>query len=118
MKKAMSFALAFSAVAAALQAMAVAATADGRYYALTVGVDLYSNPNNNLNCCNPDVNNVLSACTNSVNGLWRPGDCYRICDSNATLSAVRAQFQSLAATAQSGDTVLYYQSSHGGYDVL
>ena len=96
----------------------VAATAEGRYYALTVGVDLYSNPKNNLSCCNPDVNNVLSACTNSVNGLWRPGDCYKICDSNATLSAVRAQFQSLAATAQSGDTVLYYQSSHGGYDVL
>ncbi|MBR4615581.1 MAG: caspase family protein, partial [Kiritimatiellae bacterium] len=100
------------------EATPVAATAEGRYYALTVGVDLYSNPNNNLNCCNPDVKNVLSACTNSVNGLWRPGDCYRICDSNATLSAVRAQFQSLAATAQSGDTVLYYQSSHGGNNVL
>ncbi len=95
-----------------------AATADGTYYALAVGVDLYKNPDNNLSCCNIDVNDVLGACTNSVNGLWRPANCYRVCDSNATLSAVRAQFQSLAAMAKSGDTVLYYQSSHGGEDVL
>ena len=93
-------------------------TAGGTYYALAVGVDLYSNPGNNLSCCNPDVNNVLSACTNSAKGLWLPANCYRICDSNATLSAVRQQFQSLAAKAQSGDTVLYYQSSHGGSNVL
>ena len=93
-------------------------TADGTYYALCVGVDLYKNPANNLSCCNPDVNNVLSACTNSTKGLWYPDNCYRICDSNATLSAVRAQFQSLAGIAQNGDTVLYYQSSHGGNDVL
>ncbi len=90
----------------------------GVYRALCVGVDLYSYPGNNLHCCNPDVNNVLNTCTNSEYGLWQPSNCYRICDSNATLTAVRAQFQNLAAIAQSGDTVLYYQSSHGGNNYL
>ena len=93
-------------------------TAGGTYYALAVGVDLYNNPANNLSCCKPDVNNVLSACTNSAHGLWQQANCYRICDSNATLTAVRTQFQNLAGMAQSGDTVLYYQSSHGGNDVI
>ena len=93
-------------------------TAGGAYLALCVGVDLYSNPASNLECCNPDVDNVLNTCTNSEYGLWQPSDCYKICDSNATLTAVRAQFQNLAAIAQSGDTVLYYQSSHGGNNVL
>ena len=91
-------------------------TAGGTYYALCVGVDLYSdNPGcSTLSCCKPDVNNVLSACTNSTKGLWHPDNCYKICDYDATLSAVRKKFQNLAGKAQSGDTVLYYQSSHGG----
>lgn len=94
-------------------------TAGGVYYALSVGVNNYENDRQNkLNGCVADAEDVLSACTNSVKGMWSPGNCQCLCDSEARKSAVRAQFNAIAAQAQSGDTVLYYQSSHGGDDCI
>lgn len=94
------------------------ATAGGTYYALAVGVNKYSDGNGTLNGCVPDAKHVLAACTNKVYGLWSPDNCYNKYDSDATLANVRAQFQDLAAQARSGDTVLYYHSSHGGEDCI
>ena len=94
-------------------------TAGGVYYALSVGVNNYKNDRQNkLNGCVADAEDVLSACTNGVKGLWNPMNCRCLCDSEATRSAVRAQFQALAGEARKGDTVLYYHSSHGGDDCL
>ena len=93
-------------------------TAGGTYYALCVGLNEYSYVGPNLNGCVTDAKNVLSACTNAAKGLWSPANCHILTDSGATLSAVRAQFQALASEATSGDTVLYYHSSHGGVDEL
>lgn len=101
------------------QGGAIAAAAGGVYYALSVGVNNYQNGRQGkLTGCVPDAKNVLSACTNSVKGLWRPQNCRSLCDSEATISGVRAQLQAFAGVAGSGDTVLYYQSSHGGDDCL
>ena len=93
-------------------------TAGGTYYALCVGLNEYSYVGPNLNGCVTDAKNVLSACTNAAKGLWSPANCHILTDSGATLSAVREQFQALASQAASGDTVLYYHSSHGGVDEL
>ena len=94
-------------------------TAGGTYYALAVGVNKYSrwpDGNNDLGGCVADAEDVLSACTNQIKGPWSPQNCYSFYDYDATLSDVREQFHYLANVAQSGDTVLYYQSSHGGND--
>ena len=94
-------------------------TAGGVYYALSVGVNNYENGRQNkLNGCVADAEDVLSACTNGVKGLWKSMNCRCLCDSAATRSAVRARFQALAGEARKGDTVLYYHSSHGGDDCL
>ena len=93
-------------------------TAGGTYYALCVGLNKYSYVGPDLDGCVTDAKNVLSACTNAAKGLWSPANCHILTDSDATLSAVRAQFQALASQAASGDTVLYYHSSHGGVDEL
>ena len=97
----------------------VVTTASGTYYALSIGVNNYQNGRQQkLSGCVPDANNVLSACTNAVNGMWSPKNCYSLFDSAATRTAVRARFQSIANVAKSGDMVLYYHSSHGGDDCL
>lgn len=97
----------------------VTTTAGGTYYALSEGVNNYkNNRQGQLSGCVPDAKNVLSACTNAVRGLWLPENCYGLYDSEVTKSAVRGKLQSLAGQAQSGDTVLYYHSSHGGEDCI
>ena len=97
----------------------VVTVACGKYYALSVGVNNYENGRQSkLNGCVSDAKDVLSACTNAVKGMWRPADCYILCDSEATRSDVRARFQSIASEAKSGDMVLYYHSSHGGNDCI
>ena len=93
--------------------------AGGTYYALCVGVNNYENDRQNkLNGCVPDAEDVLSACTNDVKGMWSPKNCYCLCDSEATRTDVRSRFQSIASAAKSGDMVLYYHSSHGGDDCI
>ena len=97
----------------------VVTTAGGTYYALSIGVNNYKNDRQQkLGGCVADAEDVLSACTNSTKGLWSPDNCQCRCDADAAKSDVRAQFKAIAAQAQSGDTVLYYQSSHGGDDCI
>ena len=94
-------------------------TAGGTYYALSVGVNNYENDRQaKLGGCVADAEDVLSACTNAVKGLWTAGNCQGLCDADANKSAVRKQFNAIAAQAQGGDTVLYYHSSHGGDDCI
>ena len=95
-----------------------ATVAGGTYYALSIGVGQFSSGNSALKGTVPDAKNVLSACTNAVNGMWRPANCSLLTNEFANLSSVRAQFQSIANQARSGDTVLYYHSSHGGDDCI
>ena len=97
----------------------VVTTAGGTYYALSIGVNNYKNDRQQkLGGCVADAEDVLSACTNSTKGLWSPANSQCRCDAGAAKSDVRAQFKAIAAQAQSGDTVLYYQSSHGGDDCI
>ena len=96
-----------------------ATNADGTYYVLSEGVNKYKDDRQiALSGCVPDAKNVLSACTNATYGLWLPQNCVGFYDSDVTWAAVRAQLNSFAEVAKSGDTVLYYHSSHGGDDCI
>ncbi len=96
-----------------------ATNADGTYYVLSEGVNKYKGDRQGaLSGCVPDAKNVLSACTNGTYGLWKPQNCAGFYDSGVTWAAVRAQLNSFADVAKSGDTVLYYHSSHGGDDCI
>ena len=94
---------------------AFGATAGGTYYGLVVGVNQYSSITS-LGGCVADAEDVLGAMTNKAKGVWSAENCYGLYDYDATLAAIRERFHALAETAQGGDTVLYYQSSHGGGD--
>ena len=95
------------------------ATADGKYYALCVGVGQFQNGRlGALNGTVPDAKNVLSACTDATHGLWLRNNCFLMTNSSAKVSSIRDTFHGLATRAKSGDTVLYYHSSHGGDDVI
>ena len=97
----------------------IVTSARGTYYALSVGVNNYqNNRQGKLNGCVPDAKNVLSACTNSAHGLWLENNCQYKGDSSANKSDVRAALNAFADKAKSGDTVLYYHSSHGGDDCI
>lgn len=88
----------------------------GKCYGLFVGINKYSSsyPQNQLGGCVNDAYNMRDAWTDSETGQCLSGNAYLLTDSSATLSAIRSRFQSLASSATSGDTVLYYHSSHGG----
>ena len=93
----------------------------GKCYGLFVGVNKYNSSMSSagafaLNGCVNDAYNMRDAWTDSKIGRGQPGNSYILTDASATFSAIRAKFQSLASSAVSGDIVLYYHSSHGGYD--
>ena len=101
-----------------VEGAARAASRGGRCYGLFVGINKYSNayPQTPLYGCVNDVYNMKDAWTDSATGQCLPENAYMLTDSSATWSAIRTRFQSLASTAVSGDTVLYYHSSHGGLE--
>ena len=84
-------------------------------YGLNIGINKYD-PNYGAG--------DLSACINDVNGIrtnlladaarWNVGTLSLVTDASAKKATVRAWLQQMAATAVSGDVVLYNQSSHGG----
>ena len=85
------------------------------YYGLFVGVNYYSNGVNSLFGCDRDAVNMLDAYTAS--GFCAATNATAFIDYAATKAVVREKFAELAGKARAGDTVLYYQSSHGGdYD--
>ena len=82
----------------------------GRYYGLFVGVNVYKS-GSGLNGCVTDATNMRDRFTDW--GYCARADTTLLTDRSATLAAVRAAMADLAAKAVAGDTVLFYQSSHG-----
>ena len=84
-------------------------------YGLTIGINIYdpSYVANNLNACVNDAVGIRNGLLSDA-GRWQSGNISLVTDGNATKANIRALLQQLAATAVSGDVVLYNQSSHGG----
>ena len=82
----------------------------GRYYGLFVGVNVYKSISPLGGCVN-DATNMRDRFTDW--GYCARTDTTLLTDRAATLAAVRAAMADLAAKAAPGDTVLFYQSSHG-----
>ena len=85
----------------------------GRYYGLFVGVNVYKSQSG-LTGCVADATNMRNRFTDW--GYCAHADTTLLTDRTATLAAVRAAMADLAAKAAAGDTVLFYQSSHGTQD--
>ena len=88
-----------------------AAQMAGTCYGVFVGVGRYTYTSS-LTGPTSDATNMQTRCI--TNGYWHDTNTVALLDTAATKNAVRAHLFSLAAKAVSGDTVLYYQSSHGG----
>jgi hypothetical protein len=72
----------------------------------------YIGSGNWLSGCVPDANHIY---TNTIQrGGWTTGTVTRLLNSAGTKAAVRRGITNYAAAAVSGDTFLYYHSSHGG----
>lgn len=91
----------------------------GRRYGLFVGVNQYDKsfvPKSRwLGGCVTDATNMLERCVGGR--LWHAENVTLLKDSGATKGDIRAWFDEAAAKAVAGDTVLYYQSSHGGNEI-
>ena len=88
-----------------------AAQMAGTCYGVFVGVGRYTYTSS-LTGPTIDATNMQTRCV--AKGYWRDENTVAFLDAAATKSVVRAKLATLAAKAVSGDTVLYYQSSHGG----
>lgn len=88
-----------------------AAQMAGTCHGVFVGVDEYAHASS-LAGCVPDATNMQTRCV--AKGYWHKTNTIAFLDASATKAAVRAHLAALAAKAVAGDTVLYYQSSHGG----
>ena len=87
-------------------------SSDGAY-ALFVGINQYTLSGcSTLPCCIKDVEAMHGDCV--LYGGWSEANCRELTDGLATKSNVRYMLASLAEVAEEGDTVLFYQSSHGG----
>ena len=85
------------------------------YYGLFVGVNEYSDPDDYLYGCDWDAVRMMDAYTRG--GFCDAAHAELVTNLSATKETVREKFATLAETAKSGDTVLYFQSSHGGCEV-
>lgn len=83
----------------------------GSRFSLFVGVNEYEYTSWLSGCVN-DANNLRYRCLRQ--GFWQKDESVLLTDGRATKEAVRANLSALARKARPGDTVLYYQSSHGG----
>ena len=88
-----------------------AAQMAGTCHGVFVGVGEYAHASS-LAGCVLDATNMQTRCV--AKGYWHKTNTVAFLDASATKAAVRAQLAALAAKAVAGDTVLYYQSSHGG----
>ena len=96
-------------------APAAAVPARAACYGLAVGINLYNTPGNDLSYCCADAIGFRNALL-SHGGGWTASSTTILTNSAANLAAIRKAISNLAAKAVSGDTVVYYQSSHGGND--
>lgn len=86
-------------------------------YAICVGINQYTNPGcNPLQGCVKDADNMYSLLVDK--GGWSSGNVRKMLNSSATKSAVANAIADFAGKAQSGDTFVYTQSSHGGENAL
>ena len=85
------------------------------YYALMVGIDEYDPAYgaSSLPSCVNDAEGMRSAFLVD-SARWSSGNITTLTDSSATEAAISSQLATLAATAVSGDVVVYFHSSHGG----
>lgn len=86
----------------------------GTSYGIFIGVGRYTYTSG-LAGPTIDATNVQTRCVS--NGYWRKENTITLLDAAATKSVVRSRIATLADKAVPGDTVLYYQSSHGGSHV-
>jgi Caspase domain len=79
--------------------------------ALLVGIDIYPDPQNNLNSCVADT----LAFKNVLQGTYGfdSADVQLLHNQDATLSNVQAGLDTLFSGVQPGDRVVYFESSHG-----
>ena len=89
---------------------------DGTYYGIFVGINEYSTSASTLSGCVNDAYNMYDAWTKSGSGYCNAANAYIYTNYGATKSAIRSRMRELANAARSGDTVLYFHSSHGGND--
>lgn len=97
-------------------AAALVGPAQAAHYGVFVGLNEYNTSyvgsGNWLSGCVPDANHVY---TNTIKrGGWTNSTVTRLLNSAGTKTAIRQAISNYAATATSGDTFLYYHSSHGG----
>lgn len=83
----------------------------GTCHGIFVGVGEYTYTSSLFGCV-PDATNMQARCI--AKGYWNRTNTVAFLDAAATKAAVRAKLAALAVQAAPGDTVLYYQSSHGG----
>lgn len=88
-----------------------AAQMAGTCHGIFVGVGEYTYTSSLFGCV-PDATNMQARCI--AKGYWNRTNTVAFLDAAATKAAVRAKLAALAVQAAPGDTVLYYQSSHGG----
>jgi len=90
-------------------------TAQGAYYALSVGIDRYSSAYGPGN---------LSSCVNDARGFrgrllrdstrWRSYRINTLVNSSATENNIKRRLRSRASQLRRGDVFVYFHSSHGG----
>lgn len=84
-------------------------------YGLMVGIDHYS-PSygaSSLNSCVNDANGFGSG-LKTDSSRWPSSNIATLTDSTATESNIKTYLTTFAADASSGDTMVYFHSSHGG----
>jgi hypothetical protein len=79
--------------------------------ALLVGLNVYPDPRNNLNSCVADTLAFKQMLTDTYG--FDPSFIQLLHNQDATLDNVRAGLDALFAGAQSGDTLVFFESSHG-----
>ncbi|MBQ5530836.1 MAG: leucine-rich repeat protein, partial [Kiritimatiellae bacterium] len=94
-----------------LVALAAATVRAETRYGLFVGVNEFEYTSN-LSACDWDAARMYDAYT--TGGTCASANASLFVNRKAKKEDVRAKFSELAGKAKSGDTVLYYQSSHGG----
>ncbi len=98
--------------------LAMSGTAWATSYGVLVGLNQYSSSyiesSSWLDGCVPDANHVY---TNAIQrGDWSAATVTRLLNSAGSRTAIRRAITNYAAVAVSGDTFLYFHSSHGGND--
>ncbi len=101
-------------------AMMLTANATPTRRALLVGLNNYSlayGPSSLRGCVNDAIGIRDTAMLGDEDLRWPSANVQLLTDSRATKFAIRTALQSLAAQSSAGDTVVYFQSSHGGQEI-